>query len=733
MMKKIVEEDMSRKTEYISEDGETAMRAEFNEEQKKAITHKDGPAMVLAGPGSGKTLVITWRVKWLIEQAGVHPSNILVITFTRAAAREMRQRFEKLMGEERIPVMFGTFHSVFFMILRYAYHYTGANIIREEEQRGYIKEMIAEKELEIEDEAEFLSGILNEISYVKGEMIDLSLYHSSNCADELFRELYEGYEQKLRGRQRLDFDDMLVFCYELFRERKDILAMWRQRFQYILVDEFQDINRVQYEIVKMLAGDAANLFIVGDDDQSIYRFRGAKPEIMLGFEKDYPQARRMILDINYRCSQEIVDSSRKLICHNRKRFDKKLKAARGSKVPVVFRTFENAGEECADIVKGIQFYIKKGVAPEEIAVIFRTNTQPRLLAGRLMEYNIPFQMRDVLPNIFEHWIARNLITYLKLAMGARDRGLFLQVMNRPKRYISRKMITDPEVDFTALKQQTFGKKWLYEKIDKMEMDLYLLKKMEPYAAIQYIRNGVGYEEYLAEYAAFRRMNVDDLTEILDQIQESAKDYHTTEEWFSYIEDYGEELKKQLEAGRRNDKEGVTLTTMHSAKGLEYEVVFVMDMNEGVIPHKKAVKEADLEEERRLMYVALTRAKTYLFLYSVKELYQKEAKPSRYIAEIRYDADSFQPGRRILHKKFGTGTIVSVNGDKITLRFDKNVRTKTFSLQFLTEQGVIRVLPKEEEKGEKPRLREKEEKGEKPRLREKEEKGEKPHLRKRKKS
>ena len=309
----------------------------------------------------------------------------------------------------------------------------------------------------------------------------------------------------------------------------------------------------------------------------------------------------------------------------------------------------------------------------------------------------------------------------------------MQVMNRPKRYISRKMLTEPVVDIRALKQQTFGKRWLYEKIDKLEMDLYLLKKMEPYAAITYIRNGIGYEEYLAEYAAFRRMNPDDLTEILDQIQESAKDYHTTEEWFSYIEEYGEELKKQMEAGRRNDKEGVTLTTMHSAKGLEYEVVFVMDVNEGVTPHKKAVKEADLEEERRLMYVAVTRAKTYLFLYSVKELYQKEAKPSRYLAELRYDAGSFQPGRRIRHKKFGSGTIVSVNGDKITLRFDKNVRTKTFSLQFLTEQGMIRVLTEEEEKGEKPRLREKEEKGEKSHLREKEEKGEKPHLRKRKKS
>ena len=666
------------------------MSAEFNEEQKKAITHQDGPAMVLAGPGSGKTLVITYRVKWLIEEAGVHPSHILVITFTRAAAKEMQQRFEKLMGEERTPVLFGTFHSVFFRILRYAYRYTGSNIIREEDRRRYIKEMVDEKELEIEDEGEFLTGILNEISFVKGEMMDLSLYHSSNCADELFRELYEGYEKRLRSHQMLDFDDMLVFCYELLRDRPDILKMWQERFQYILVDEFQDINRIQYEIVKLLAGSRENLFIVGDDDQSIYRFRGAKPEIMLGFEKDYLRARRMILNINYRCSQEIVEGARRLIAHNTKRFEKKLTAARGSKVPIVYRKMENTSAECSDIVNGIRFYMKKGIPAEEIAVIFRTNTQPRLLAGRLMEYNIPFQMRDVLPNIFEHWIARNIIAYLKLAMGARDRKLFLQVMNRPKRYISRNMLTEPEVDLTDLKQQTFGKRWLYEKIDKLEMDLYLLKKMDPYAAITYIRNGIGYEEYLAEYAAFRRMNPDDLTEVLDQIQETARDCPTVEAWFAYIEEYGEELKKQLEAGRKNDSSGVTLTTMHSAKGLEYEVVFVMDMNEGITPHKKAVKPADLEEERRLVYVALTRAKTYLFLYSVKELYQKAAKPSRYLAEIQYDKEGFRPGQRIRHKKYGEGTIVNIDGDKITLRFDKGGRKKIFSLQFLMEQGLIQT-------------------------------------------
>ena len=653
------------------------MPGTFNREQEEAITHKGGPLMVLAGPGSGKTLVITYRVKWLIENAGVHPSNILVITFTRAAAEEMKKRFFMFDGMANTPVTFGTFHSIFFMILRYAYRYTAANIIREDVKRRYIKEMTENMELEIEDENEFLSGIINEISYVKGEMMSLSYYHSNNCSDELFAQIYEGYEKRLREENLIDFDDMLVFCYELLKEREDIRTLWQNKFQHILIDEFQDINKVQYEIIRMLAGKGDHLFIVGDDDQSIYRFRGARPEIMLGFEKDYPEAKKVILNTNYRCSEEIVEGAEHLISHNTKRFPKNMQAARGSKVPITFRNLKDAGEECTDILKGIRFYYKKGIPLEDMAVIFRTNTQPRLLVGRLMEYNIPFQMRDVIPNIFDHWIARNILTYIKLAMGNRDRKLFLQVMNRPKRYISRSMITEPQVDLKKLKQQTFGKKWLYEKIDKLEMDLYLLRKMEPYAAIQYIRNGIGYEDYMNEYAQFRRMNPDDLEEVLNQIQESAKEYHSFEEWFAYIESYGEELRKQMEAGRQQ-KSGVTLTTMHSSKGLEYEVVFVMDINEGVTPHKKAVKEADLEEERRLFYVAVTRAKTYLFQIS------------RYIGELRYDKKEFQKGKRVIHKNIGKGTVLELKEDKIKIKFDNSKKPRLFSIKYLMEQGLLEL-------------------------------------------
>ena len=663
------------------------MDQKFNDRQREAITHGPGPAMVLAGPGSGKTLVITWRVRWLIEQMGIHPGNILVITFTRAAAAEMKKRFQQFEGMKEAPVTFGTFHSVFFMILRYAYHYTGASIVREETRRRYIRDAAQNLDLEMEDENDFISNVLNEISYVKGEMLSLEYYHSAVCSDEIFTGLYQAYDQGLRRENLIDFDDMLVFCHDLLKSRRDILSMWQQKFQYILIDEFQDINRVQYQIVKMLTGADQNLFIVGDDDQSIYRFRGAKPEIMLGFQKDFPKAARVVLDVNYRSSAEIVDSARNLILHNSRRFDKEIKAVRGSKSPITCRTFENVYEECQDILRAINFYQGKGIPLEEMAVIYRTNTQPRQLLGKLMEFNIPFQMRDMIPNIFDHWISRNILAYIHLALGERDRGLFLQIMNRPKRYISRNMLDQPTVSFNSLKRQAYGKKWLFEKIDQLEMDLTLISAMEPYEAIQYIRRGVGYEDYLKEYASSKNINLDSLTELLDEITESARDYHSFQEWFAYIEEYGEELRRQAHKNREN-KKGVTLTTMHSSKGLEYEVVFVIDSNEGVTPHKKAVKEADLEEERRLYYVAMTRAKTYLFLYSVKELYQKQVLVSRYIGEIRYDQSKLKEGLQVNHKHLGPGTVIYCRDGRMKIRFDRDGKARIFHLSYLLEQNLL---------------------------------------------
>ena len=259
------------------------MGESFNEGQKRAIEHFKGAALVLAGPGSGKTRVITYRTKYLIEHYGVDPSCILVITFTKAAAMEMKQRFQAMTDRKYVTVNFGTFHAVFFGILRHAYGYSADNIIREEQRNRFFKEEISHMNLEIEDEAEFIQNIAGEISRVKNERKNILEYEALSCDTKSFRKLYQKYDNMLRRQNQIDFDDMLVYTYELLSQRKDILRAWQNKFQYILIDETQDMNQLQYDIVKLLAAPRNNLFMVGDDDQSIYRFRGAKPEIMLGF------------------------------------------------------------------------------------------------------------------------------------------------------------------------------------------------------------------------------------------------------------------------------------------------------------------------------------------------------------------------------------------------------------------------------------------------------------------
>lgn len=610
----------------------------FHESQLKAIKHFKGPMMVLAGPGSGKTTVITHRVKCLIEEYGVEPGSILVITFTRAAAEEMKQRFRILMEGAHPPVSFGTFHAVFFSILKHAYRYDSSNIIREEQRVRIVRELVDKYHIDVEDEAEFISSILSEISMVKGEMMSLEHYYSKNCSEEVFKKLYQGYEKALTEKGLLDFDDMLVMCYELFAQRKDILAAWQQKYRFILIDEFQDINRVQYEIVKMLAAPENNLFIVGDDDQSIYRFRGAKPEIMLGFLKDYPQAQQTLLGINYRSTSTIVDAAGRLICHNKTRYEKELHAARGAGRPVATTVWEDAQAETKGIVEEIQDYVKMGFRLSDIAVLYRTNMEPRLLMERMMEYNVPFQMRDALPNLYEHWITQDILTYIRMAGDAlashrqAKRADALRIINRPKRYVSREALEGQIVSWDSVKSWYQDKDWMVERIEQLEYDLKMIGRMAPFAAVNYIRKAVGYDDYLKEYAEYRRMKPEELLEVADQLQESASGFQTCDGWFVHMEEYAKQLKNQAQHKGGQDVDCVSLMTMHSAKGLEFPIVYILDANERVTPHHKAVLDADLEEERRMFYVAMTRAKDRLHVCYTKERYGRQQDRSRFIDE-----------------------------------------------------------------------------------------------------
>lgn len=603
----------------------------FNDAQLEAIRHNQGTMMVLAGPGSGKTTVITHRTRYLVEEYKVNPSNILVITFTKAAAREMQDRFEKLTEGQIQGVSFGTFHGIFFRILKLAYRFDAGNIAREEQRTQFIRELMDRYQVDVEDENDFISGILGEISAVKGEMMALEHYYAKSCSEEIFKQLYNGYEDRMRRSNLIDFDDMMVMCWQLFTQRPDILSAWQKKYQYILIDEFQDINRLQYQIVKLLAAPRQNLFIVGDDDQSIYRFRGARPEIMLGFERDFPGTKRVLLDVNYRSTSTIVQTAGRLIRQNQKRFSKNIRAEKGAGKEVIRVTYADPREEVEAIAVQIRAYHEMGVEYSQIAALYRTNSGPRLLVEKLMEYNIPFVMRDALPNLYEHWISRNILTYMRAAKEGPDRSFILPIINRPQRYISRDALEGQQISWERVKNFYQDKDWMVDRIERLEYDLTMIRQMAPVAAVNYIRKAVGYDQYLKEYAEARKMKPEELLETADQLQESAAGFKTLDDWMAHMETYKEKLVLQARE-REQNPEGVALMTMHSAKGLEYRVVFIPDANEGVTPYHKAVLEADIEEERRLFYVAMTRAKERLHLYSVKERYGKKQEISRFVRE-----------------------------------------------------------------------------------------------------
>ena len=591
--------------------------------------------MVLAGPGAGKTFVITNRVCQLITESHVPPEEILVVTFSRAAAMEMKERFDLMTNQACPAVRFGTFHSVFFEILKRTYHYESKDIVTDSLKFRLIGEAIRDTGFEVEDRQEFLETIEKEISRVKGDGIDVEHYYSTSCPEGVFRDIFNGYAERLKRHRALDFDDMVGVTHELLREREDVLNAWQERFRYILIDEFQDINRLQYETIRMLAEPENNLFVVGDDDQSIYGFRGARPEIMLAFPEQYPDAETITLRINYRCSSEILAAAGRLIAHNGRRYRKEIVSDKGEDAPVEVKTYTDLPSEAEGICERLRAYMDAGVEVAQMAVLFRTNLQMRTMMGKLMDHGIPFRMKESMPNMFQSFLAKDVIAYLQMACGDDSRETFVQIMNRPVRYLSRKALPDPEIDFAEIRKYYMNQKqyWMLDRIKEFEDNITVIRKMTPLTAIHYIRKQIGYEDFLKERAEERGVKVDDWLEMLEEIEDSATGMSTIMEWLEFVEAYGEELEKMKEEKPQDRPEGVELMTMHGAKGLEFDVVFIPTMNEGVTPYRKATLGPEIEEERRMLYVAMTRARRRLHLSYVGRRFNKKADVSRFISEI----------------------------------------------------------------------------------------------------
>lgn len=607
----------------------------FNKSQIQAISHMDGPAIVLAGPGSGKTTVITHRIKNLIEKAEVRPENILVVTFTKAAAISMQKRFSTLMnGGKGQLVTFGTFHSVFYKILRKSRRYEATEILSERQKTDYIREIIGRYGISSNDISELSQNIINDIGNIKGNMLNAQEYEPSCCKKEDFIKVYNAYNLELKKDGKMDFDDILRECYLLLCENHTILEQWRELYKYILIDEFQDINRIQMNIIELLASPLNNIFVVGDDDQSIYGFRGARPEIMIEFKDYYPEAELIVLDVNYRSTQSIINVAGRVIENNKTRLDKCAHANNNKDFQPDIRKFRNQVEELKFVVSKIKEYENQGISLSEMAILVRNNSQVQEISSFLKNRKIEAESGKHRSNIYNGMVAKDILSYVRGALkfdGTYFNEDLIYVLNKPQRYISRQVVLSVNMNISAVRR-------IYSKnnIDSFLFHIEMIRKLPPQAALSYIRKGAGYEEYLRLYAIENNIPMSGLLKQLEQLVQECSKFNTLEQWINSID--SAQNSEGQNFGKKSSGEGgtnnrINIMTMHGSKGLEFKAVFIVDANQGIIPTSKALRERDFEEERRLFYVAMTRAIDYLNVYAVEERLGCPIEVSMFVEEM----------------------------------------------------------------------------------------------------
>lgn len=595
----------------------------------------DGPAMVLAGPGSGKTTVITHRIKNLIEKAEVRPENILVVTFTKAAAISMQKRFSTLMnGGKGQLVTFGTFHSVFYKILRKSRRYEATEILSERQKTDYIREIIGRYGISSNDISELSQNIINDIGNIKGNMLNAQEYEPSCCKKEDFIKVYNAYNLELKKDGKMDFDDILRECYLLLCENHTILEQWRELYKYILIDEFQDINIIQMNIIELLASPLNNIFVVGDDDQSIYGFRGARPEIMIEFKDYYPEAELIVLNVNYRSTQSIINVAGRVIENNKTRLDKCAHANNDKDFQPDIRKFRNQVEELKFVVSKIKEYENQGISLSEMAILVRNNSQIQEISSFLKNRKIEAESGKHRSNIYNGMVANDILSYVRGALkfdGTYFNEDLIYVLNKPQRYISRQVVLSVNMNISAVRR-------IYSKnnIDSFLFHIEMIRKLPPQAALSYIRKGAGYEEYLRLYAIENNIPMSGLLKQLEQLVQECSKFNTLEQWINSID--SAQNSEGQNFGKKSSGEGgtnnrINIMTMHGSKGLEFKAVFIVDANQGIIPTSKALRERDFEEERRLFYVAITRAIDYLNVYAVEERLGCPIEVSMFVEEM----------------------------------------------------------------------------------------------------
>ncbi len=692
----------------------------FNEKQKEAILATDGQVLVLAGAGSGKTTMLVSRLVYILETKNIRPMNILAITFTNKAAREMRERIEAQIGAVAKDMWIATFHSACVRLLRSCIDRLGFDssfvIYDTADSKTVLKDCMSE--LNIDERVMPLKMLQHEISRAKDNLQDYTAYSLINATDhrkKVIADVYELYQKKLRKNNALDFDDIVFFAVRVLSENPDILDFWRERFRYIMVDEYQDTNNAQYMLISLLAGKDGNICVVGDDDQSIYRFRGANIRNILDFEKEYPNARVVKLEQNYRSTSNILNAANAVIANNKGRKGKNLWTAKDGGKPIMTYLALNERDEARFIANKIYNHEKKGGKFSDCAILYRTNAQSRVIEEMLLHSAVPYRVLAGL-RFYDRKEIKDITAYLRIIHNPQDTVSLKRVINEPKRGIGTTSIEKAEAiasekDISLFEVVLYANE--YESLSRSAVKMVefarmikdLQKSAQSLSVSELIEKVLKESGYMAMLEAENSVEARTRCENLTEFQSAAVEYEkSTEE--SSLGDFLESLALVSDVDAYDeDQDACVLMTVHSAKGLEFPIVFLAGLEDGLFPSSRSISEEDIEEERRLCYVAITRAKEELFITQARSrtVFGKTGPcfPSRFFKEIpteylkdiappvqkavskatdfvsrpvplgetyqkpaKKNAPSisttiFAEGDRVSHMKFGEGTIVAV--------------------------------------------------------------------------
>lgn len=674
----------------------------LNDRQKEAVLYNDGPLLIIAGAGAGKTKTLTTKIAYLIEENYARPYNVLAITFTNKAAKEMKDRLYLLIGDIAKNVQVSTFHSFGLKLLRENYSALGYEsnfvIMDSDDSLTVVKKIL--KDMNCDPKSYNPRAIRNKISSCKNEMMSPQVYerYAISEYEKIVHEVYEKYDEKLRKNNSVDFDDLLLLPIKLFKEHPDILERYQNLYQYILIDEYQDTNEAQYILTKMISEKNRKITCVGDDSQSIYSFRGANYKNILNFEKDYKDAKTILLEENYRSTSNILDAANQVIRNNKQRKDKNLWTSRGIGEKIKYYRAYNEKDEAQYIIRKTKELVNRGVEYKDIAVLYRTNAQSRVIEEEMLKENIPYRVIGSF-YFYSRKEIKDLIAYLRLIHNSKDNVSLLRVINTPKRGIGLKTINNltdkADQEGTSIYEAiTSGKELEFkETIEKLKA---ISEELTLTELIDKVLDASGMK---AELESEKSLESEVRLENLEEFKSITKSFEEREGLIS-LEDFLLEISLISDVEEyKDDPNRISLMTVHSVKGLEFDHVFVVGMEEGIFPHMNSLMEnSELEEERRLCYVAITRAKDDLHLINARRrtlFGNEQINPvSRFIGEIspnlietniqdelpkkeeqintkemfREEEVDYKVGDLVYHESFGTGKVVEVTNTLVSVAF-----------------------------------------------------------------